>query len=272
MPAAKLSPAFVEIADGHRLFVRDWGRGRPIVLLAGWGQDSRIWGETMLALNGAGLRTIAYDRRGHGRSTDLEITDYDCLANDLASVLDTLDLDEVTLVAHSGAGGEVLRYVSRHGSRRLRSIVLAACTGPRMLAGADNPDGVSAGMAELLYRRLATDLSGWIDDNIGPFAPGTPERVNEWMSHMLLDCSRSAVIDFQRVILEADLRDDAAALDVPVTVIHGDRDVSAPIGSTARRYAAIIPGAALLVYEGVAHGLMVTHAEQLAADIARRAR
>lgn len=134
-----VTPPFVEIAGGHQLFVRDWGAGPPVLLLAGWAMDSRIWGETMMALNGHGLRTIAYDRRGHGRSTDPGTTDYDSLADDLCAVLDTLDLQNVTLVCHSGAGGEAIRYVSRHGEARLARIVLVGATGPRMLASVDNP-------------------------------------------------------------------------------------------------------------------------------------
>lgn len=265
-----MSAPFVGIADGHRLFVRDWGAGAPVVLLAGWAMDSRIWGETMIALNAAGLRTVAYDRRGHGRSTDPMGSDYDSLADDLAAVLDALGLRGVTLVTHSGAVGEAIRYVTRHGSDRIAQIVLVGPTGPRMLAGPGQAEGVTPAMLDTLAAQLATDLSGWIDTNIEPFALGTPGRVNEWMAAMLLDCSRRAVVDFQRVIVEADLTDEAAALNVPVTIIHGDRDASAPVDLTARRYAALIPGAKLVVYKGVAHGVMVTHMQRLAGDIAMR--
>lgn len=260
-----MSPAWIGRGDGHGLFVRDWGAGPPVVLLAGWAMDSRIWGETMLALNAADLRTIAYDRRGHGRSSDWGDHDYDALADDLAAVLDALDLTGVTLVAHSGAGGEAIRYLARHGRQRVARLVLVGATGPRV-------EGLAADMLEALCARLAGDLSGWIDDNLEPFAPGMPRRVNDWMAAMVLDCSRRAVVGFQRTIAQADLTAEAAALDLPVTIIHGDRDVSAPIDSTARRYAAIVPGAELLVYPGVAHGVMVTHASRLAGDIAARAR
>lgn len=266
----RTSAAFVERPNGHRLFVRDWGSGRPIVLLAGWAMDSRIWGETMLALNAAGFRTIAYDRRGHGRSTDLGGFDYDDLADDLDAVIDALGLSDVTLVAHSGAGGEAIRYVSRHGKGRVAGLFLVGATGPRMSAGPDNPDGATPAMLEALSIQLATDLSGWIDQNIGPFAPGTPARIDDWMATMVLDCSRRAIVAFQRTIVETDLIDEAIALKLPVTIIHGDRDVSAPIDWTARRYAKLIEGAELLVYERSAHGIMVTEASRLAHDIAGR--
>lgn len=264
-----MSPAYVERGAGHALFVRDWGSGSPVLLMAGWGMDSRIWGETMMALNDAGLRTIAYDRRGHGRSTDWGGHDYNSLADDLAAVIEALDLTDITLVAHSGSGGEAIRYLSRYGRERVAGLVLVGATGPRVMA-APGEDGVTPPMLDALCARLAEDLSGWIDENIEPFAPGTPARVNEWMAAMLMDCSRRAVVAFQRTIAEADLTAEAAALDLPVLIVHGDRDVSAPIDASARRYAAIVPQAELLVYEGMAHGIMVTAPARLAADIGRR--
>lgn len=260
-----MSPAFIPRGKGHALFVRDWGAGSPVVLMAGWAMDGRIWGETMLHLNAAGLRTIAYDRNGHGRSTDREGYDYDSLADDLGALLETLDLTGVTLVAHSGAGGEAIRYLSRHGRSRIARLILVGATGPRVVG----ENGITPEMVDGLCGQLSSDLSGWIDANIDPFAPGAPNRVNEWMAAMVLDCSRRAVVAFQRTIALSDLSAEAAALDLPVTIIHGDRDVSAPLESSGRVYAATIPGAKLIVYDGVAHGVMVTHASQLADDIAR---
>ncbi len=260
---------FVSIAGGHRLFLRDWGTGRPVVLLAGWGMDGRCWGQTMLHLNAAGLRTIAYDRRGHGRSTDPGQTDYDLLADDLAAVLDTLDLCEVVLVGHSGAAGEIIRYITRHGPRRVARAVLVGATGPRVVARAPDEPGVPPELVEPAIARIAGDLAGWIAENIGPFAPGADPVATRWMESMPFDASRRALVDFQRAILTTDFTDEARALRVPVTLIHGDADASAPIDLTARRYAELIPDARLLVYEGVAHGVMFTHAERLAADIRR---
>jgi non-heme chloroperoxidase len=264
-----MSPALVSRGDGHSLFVRDWGAGPPILLLAGWAMDSRIWGETMLLLNATGLRAVAYDRRGHGRSTEWGEYDYDSLAGDLAAVIEALDLHDVTLVAHSGAGGEAIRYLARYGSGRVSRLVLAGATGPRVLA-APGEEGVTPEMLDALCARLVGDLSGWIDDNIEPFAPGTSTRMNDWMAAMVMDCSRRAVVAFQRTIAEADLTSEAAALNLPVTILHGDCDASAPIGASAHRYAEIIPQAELIEYEGVAHGIMITHAPRLVADIAQR--
>ncbi len=265
-----MSAPFIEIEDGHRLFVRDWGCGSPIVLLAGWGMDSRIWGEVMVALNARGLRTIAYDRRGHGRSTDPGRADYEALADDLARVLTALDLRGVTLVAHSGAAGEAIRYLARQGCDRIASLVLVGATGPRMMADGEGRPGLTPEIAAGMQARLTADLPGWIEENIEPFAPGHRGALGAWMSSMVQDTSRRILLDFQNAIFSADFRRDAANLVLPVTLIHGDRDASAPIDLTARAYARSIPNAELVVYGGAAHGLMVTHAARLAADIAER--
>ncbi|MFH6785474.1 MULTISPECIES: alpha/beta fold hydrolase [Methylobacterium] len=265
-----MSAPFVEIEDGHRLFLRDWGGGPPVLLLAGWSMDSRIWGEVMTALNARGLRTIAYDRRGHGRSTDPGRADYDTLTDDLARVLAALGLRGVTLVAHSGAAGEAIRYLARHGTDRIARLVLVGATGPRMIAGGDGDPGLPPEIAAATRARLAADLPGWIEDAIEPFAPGHRAALGAWMSGMVQDTSRRILLDFQDAILSADLRHDAARLALPVTLIHGDHDASAPLDLTARAYARLIPGAELVIYDGAAHGLMVTHAARLAADIAGR--
>lgn len=259
----------IAIGGGHSLYLRDWGSGQPVVLLAGWGMDGRGWGETMVALNAAGFRTIAYDRRGHGRSTDPRGHDYDTLADDLAAVLDGLDLREAVLVGHSGAGGEIIHYLTRHGASRVARVVLLGATGPRMVAAAPGEPGIPEEMVEPGIARIAGDLPGWIAENITAFAPQADADTLRWLAAMVLDASRRALVDFQRAILTSDFTDEAAAIAVPVRIIHGDLDASAPLDLTARRYAALIPGAELLVYEGVAHGVMITHAARLAADIAR---
>lgn len=264
--------AFVDIADGHRLYVRDWGQGPPVVLLSGWAMDGSIWGATMTALNDHGLRTVTFDRRGHGRSTDPGGFEYDLLADDLDRVLSVLDLRDVVLVAHSGAAGEAIRYVARHGEARLSRLILVGATGPCMRRRPDNPSGFSDEAIEAVMRQLDEDLAGWIDANAEPFAPGATRRTLDWLAQMVLNTSRRAVLDFQREIIDADLRTEAAAVRLPVSLIHGDLDVSAPLDLTARRYAEIIPGAELIVYSGAAHGMMVTHASRLGQDIASIAR
>lgn len=263
---------YIEIGSGHRLFVRDWGSGPPVLLLAGWGMESRSWAEVMVNLTDSGFRAIAYDRRGHGGSTDPGAIDYDLLSDDLAAVMESLDLHDVTIVAHSGAGGEAIRYLSRYGAQRVARLVLVGATGPRMIAEQDGAPGIPRDFAEAAVARIRDDLPGWIEDNQRPFAPQADQRTLDWLTAMIFDTSRRALIDFQRVILETDLTAEASAIPVPVTIIHGDQDMSAPVDLTARRYAEIIPDADLVVYKGVAHGVMVTHAARLAADIAARGR
>ena len=265
-----MSAPFVGIGGGHQLFLRDWGEGPAVLFLAGWGMDSRIWGEVMVSLNRRGLRTLAYDRRGHGRSTDPGHADYDSLADDLAKVLEALDLRDVTLIAHSGASGEAIGYIGRYGRERIARLVLVGATGPRMMTDGEGAPGLTPEMGQAVQARLAGDLPGWIEENIEPFAPGHHASLGAWMSAMVQDTSRRILLDFQSAILAADFRSEAARLDFPVTIIHGDRDASAPIELTAEVYARLIPGSRLLVYEGGAHGLMVTHADRLAADIAER--
>lgn len=262
--------AFVDIAGGHRLFVRDWGEGQPVLFLAGWAMHSGLWGATMSLLGGGGTRTIAYDRRGHGRSTDPGSIDYDLLADDLAAVIDALDLRDVVIVAHSGAGGEAIRYVSRYGAGRVERLILVGATGPCMITGGDNGFGLPSGAVDAVLDQIRGDLPAWLDANAEPFAPGASRRTLDWLAGMVLETSRRIVIDFQRVIAAADLRAEATALQLPVTIIHGTQDASAPIGLTAERYHALIPNSELIVYDGAAHGIMVTHAERLADDIAAR--
>ncbi len=262
-------PGFVRTRDGADLFVRDWGAGPPIVLLGGWGLTSSVWGPVMLRLAEAGHRVIAYDRRGHGRSTEAGRLDYDTLADDLAQVLEALRVRDATVVAHSGGGGEAVRCITRHGAGRIARLLLLAPTLPFPMRTADNPEGVDPAMFEAQRRAFLDDLPKWLAENGRPFVnPDTSQEVIAWVSTMMLSCSLKALLDFQRVISETDFRPELARLVLPTAVIQGDRDVSTPLDLCGRRAAAIVPGATLTVYEGAAHGLMLTHAERLAEDIA----
>ena len=162
-----------------------------------------------------------------------------------------------------------MRFVTRDGADKFARLVLVAPTGPRMLAGKGNPQGVLAEALPTVLGQLAGDLFGWVDANAGSFAPCASKRTLDWLGAMVLDTSRRIVVDFQRMIAEPDLTEDAAALKSPVTIVHGDSGKSAPMDLTGRRYAELIPNAELLVYESVAHGIGVTHATRLADEIAR---
>ena len=264
--------SFVRTRSGADLFVRDWGSGPPVLLLAGWGMTSDLWGAVMLRLNAAGLRAVSFDRRGHGRSSDPGVLDYDLLADDLHDVMEALGLAGCTVVAHSGAGGDVVRCITRHGEARIARIVLVGATLPAPTRTDDNPEGAEPALFEAVAGQIADDLPGWIDANARPFvAPGTSTRVIAWLAAMVMGCSRRALVDYYREVARTDFREELKSVSVPVTIIQGTLDVSAPEGLCGRRTASLVPEAEYLSYEGVAHGPMVTDAERLAGDIAARA-
>jgi non-heme chloroperoxidase len=260
----------VATRDGARLFVRDWGAGEPVVFLAGWSLPSDMWAYQMAPLCDAGFRCIAYDRRGHGRSEDPgRGYDYDTLADDLGQVLDRLDLRGVTLVAHSMSGGEAVRYLSRHGKAgRVKKVLFLAPTLPFLTQTPDNPMGVPAAALDQVRNTFMADFPKWIEDNSAPFVlPQTSDPMRTWIKAMMLQTSMKAVLDCNRAMVAADFRPELARLAVPSLVIHGDKDASAPLEITGKRAAALIPGGQLKIYEGAPHGLFVTHASQLNADI-----
>jgi len=262
----------VTTRSGARLFVRDWGSGPPVLLLPGWAMTSDLWATVMLRLNESGLRAISVDRRGHGRSSDPGPMDYDTLADDLHDVMEALDLRACTVVAHSGAGGETLRAITRHGASRIGRLVFVGATLPVMMASETNPGGVPRDAVAAVERQLRDDLDGWIDQNAEPFCPGASPRTIAWLAAMVQGASRRAIVAFQHEIAHADFRAEFARLAVPVTIIQGDLDVSAPPALCGDRLAALRPAAEVLTWTGVAHGPMVTHPLRLADAIAARAR
>ena len=255
--------------DGTRLFYNDWGAGRPVVLLAGRAQTSDTWHYHMLRLVRHGFRALAYDRRGHGRS-DQPATgyDYDTLADDLASVIDQLDLHDVILVGHSMGGGEIVRYVSRHGAERVGGVILVSSTTPFMKQTADNPDGVPVEVADAVRAAIATDFPGWCADIADDyFAPETSRAMKEWSASLALQTSLLACIELDHTFSDADFRSELAALTVPAAVIHGGADIFVPADLCAHRTAALLPHASLHIYDDAPHGLPLTHIERLSSDV-----
>ena len=261
---------YVETRDGTQLFFRDWGTGAPLVFLSGWALTSECWAYQMAPLSESGLRCIAYDRRGHGRSSDPgRGFDYDTLADDLAAVLDALDLQNVTLVAHSMAGGEAVRYLSKYGSKRVGRVVLLAATLPFMTKTADNPDGIDPAVFENARRNvLMRDWPKVLHDNLRPFvAAETSQPLLDWIEGLMLKCSMRALLDCNKALTATDFRPELAKLDIPTLIIHGDKDVSAPLPLTGRKTAALLPNATVKIYEGAPHGLFLTHMERLNKDL-----
>ncbi len=260
----------VTTRDGARLFVRDWGDGPTVLFLSGWALTSEMWAYQAAPLNDAGLRTVAYDRRGHGKSDDPgRGYDFDTLADDLDAVIEQLGLRDVVLVAHSMSGGEATRYLTRHGHKsRVRKLLFLAPALPCLTAKPDNPYGAPAEVYEAVRRQYLTDFPGWVDDNTEPFVvPRTSQAMRNWLKDMMLQTSMRAVVDCNRALTAADFRAELRTLKIPSLVIHGDKDASAPLEATGRQVAALVPGTTLKVYEGAPHGLFVTHIDRLNADI-----
>jgi len=267
---------YVRTRDGQSLFYKDWGRGAPMVFLAAWALPSDMWDYQMVPLSEQGRRCVAFDRRGHGKSSHAGGGyDYDVLADDLAAVLDALDLREVTLVGMSMAAGEMVRYVTRHGTRRIaRLAFVATAATPFRTRTADNSGGIPAERFELFRRNvLQRDFPKWLEDNRQPFfVPETTPQMQEWIRTLMLGTSLKAVVECSRSMSSTDFRPELPKIAVPALVIHGDKDVSAPLDLTGRPTAQMIPGAQLKIYEGAPHGLFLTHMQRLTDDLIAFAR
>ena len=259
-----------ETSDRTRLLYRDWGSGQPIVFVSSWALDSRAWASHMLYFNELGFRCIAMDRRGHGRSDDPgHGYHYDRLADDLAELLDHLNLREVTLVAHSMATGECTRYLARHGSGRIARVVYLAPVAPSYLDGSRDAWSMDNATAELALADMRRDLPKWLADSAdGFFLPAETGTSPETIRHtidIVLDASLHALVECFRAT-HVDQRDELCAIDVPLLVVHGDRDVSEPV-QQGRAIAALVPHSRYLEYAGAPHGLYHTHFERLTTDI-----
>ncbi|MCP3726846.1 alpha/beta hydrolase [Paraburkholderia sp. CNPSo 3272] len=263
-------PGYIRIDDDTALHYRDWGDGAPLVFLSGWTLNADMWNYQCAPLAAAGFRCVAYDRRGHGRSSDPgRGYDYDTLADDLEAVLAARGLERVTLVGHSLASGEIVRYLSRYGSRRVAAIVLVSpASTPCLLKSADNPGGLDASLFEASIEEMLTSFPDWISRRAEAyFSPGTSHAVIQWTADMMLDTSLYGAAQLSRVQMVTDFRRELAAIDVPALVLHGDCDASAPLEITGRPTAAALEHATLKVYEGGTHGMYFNHAARVNDDI-----
>jgi non-heme chloroperoxidase len=263
------NPPYVITVDGTMLYYKDWGSGKPIVFVHSWAMASDMWQYQMQPFVKAGYRCIAYDRRGHGRSTQPSHGyDYDTLADDLAALMEQLDVHDATMIGHSMGPGEIVRYISRHGSGRVSKIVMLAPTTPYTLQTPDNPEGLPGSMFEAFRAEMLKDFPGWLARNARPFVmPETSDQLLQWGLNMMLNTSMIAVIECNRAVVETDFRAELPRIKVPTLIIHGTADMSSPLEMSGRRTQALIPDSKLLVYDGAPHGLMLTHIERLNADI-----
>jgi pimeloyl-ACP methyl ester carboxylesterase len=261
--------AVVYAKDGARLFHRDWGEGQPVVFVSSWALSSEMWAYQVACLSERGFRCIAFDRRGHGRSdAPGKGYDMDTLADDLAAVIDTLGLKDVVLVGHSMGAAEVVHYLGRHGTAKVKKVVLVAAVAPYIVQTADNPYGAPMAFHQNTLKQYAADFPGWAMANQAPFFTAeTSPAMKAWLTEQLLATPVPVVIAAFKALIGKDLRPDLGVIGRPTLVIHGDKDASAPLAITGQRLAAGIKGSELKVYPGAPHGLFVTHLERLNTDL-----
>lgn len=262
------------LSDGATLFYKDWGRGQPIVFSHGWPLSADAWDGQMLALGQKGFRTVAHDRRGHGRSSQpWDGNRMDRYADDLAELITALDLRDAVLVGHSTGGGEIARYVGRHGTGRIAGLVLVGAVPPVMVSTPEWPDGLPVEVFDEIRTGVAGNRSAFFRELTTTFynfdRPGaeTDAGLVEafWLQGMTggIKGQYDCIHEFSEVDYTADLR----AIDVPTLIVHGDDDQIVPIAHSAELSARIIADATLTVYEGASHGLVHTHQERFTGDL-----
>jgi non-heme chloroperoxidase len=260
--------------DGTQLYYKDWGQGQPIVFSHGWPLNSDAWDEHMFFFASRGYRCIAHDRRGHGRSTHTWTgNDMDTYADDLAKLTATLDLQNVIHVGHSTGGGEIARYVARHGTKRMGRLVLVGAVTPVMVKSERNPSGVPMKVFDDLRASLLADRAKLFQEFTEPFF-GT-NRAGASVSKGVCDAfwlqgmqaGLKSLYDCIAAFSQTDQIEDLKAIDVPTLIVHGDDDQVVPIEVTANAGTRLIKNSTLKVYSGAPHGLTTTHRDQLNADM-----
>lgn len=261
---------FITTNDGVRLSITDWGHGRPVVLVHAWALDSHMWNAQLPAFTGAGLRVVAIDRRGHGRS-DVPGTGYDLdtLAADIGQVLDQLDLHDVVLVGHSMGAAEVARLIGGHGCDRVGQVVLSAPATPCVTARPDNPRGIPAELIAANRAAMAADISGWIDANSDGYWGATEANPldHDWTRRTIHATPLPVLLATNDAFARADLRPDVARITVPTLVIQGDADRSTPLAITGVPTAELLPDGRLVVVEGAGHGIYTSYSERYNAEL-----
>jgi non-heme chloroperoxidase len=265
----------ITCTDGTQLYYKDWGNGQPVVFSHGWPLSSDSWEAQMLFLASNGYRCIAHDRRGHGRSSQpWNGNDMDTYADDLAALLDALDLTDAVLAGFSTGGGEVARYIGRHGTTRVSKAALVSAVPPLMLKTAANPGGLPIEVFDGLRGASIADRSKLYQDLAsGPFFGFNRDGANVsqgmidsfWLQGM--QAGHKNALDCIKAFSETDFTEDLKKFDVPTLIIHGDDDQIVPIDAAGRASAKLVKGATLKVYAGAPHGLTDTHKEQLNADL-----
>jgi len=260
--------------DGTQIYYRDWGAGKPIVFSHGWPLSADAWDPQMLFFGQQGYRVIAHDRRGHGRSGQSWVgNDLDTYADDLAEVIESLELKDVTLVGHSTGGGEVTRYIGRHGTKRVAKLVLIGAIPPLMLKTESNPGGLPIEVFDGLRAAVVADRSQFFIDLSMPFyGYNKPDakisqgvRDSFWQQGM--QSSIIGAYECIKAFSETDLTEDLKKVDVPTLILHGDADQIVPIGASALLSSKIVKNATLKGYPGAPHGMTATLADKVNGDL-----
>ncbi|EKN00213.1 alpha/beta fold hydrolase [Acidocella sp. MX-AZ02] len=266
--------SMITAKDGTQIFYKDWGKGQPVVFSHGWPLSADAWDAQMNFLGERGYRVIAHDRRGHGRSEQTWTgNDMDTYADDLAALTAALDLQEAIHVGHSTGGGEVARYIGRHGTKRVAKAVLLGAVPPVMLKGAANPEGVPMEVFDGIRAGVRRDRSQFFKDLTIPFYNANREgaqvsqgvREAFWLAGM--QGGIKALLDCIKQFSETDFTEDLKAIDVPTLIAHGDDDQIVPIGNSALRSVNFVKGAELKIYAGGSHGLAQIQAEAFNEDL-----
>ena len=264
----------ITVKDGTVIHFKDWGTGTPVVFSHGWPLQGDAWEDQMMFLASHGYRVIAHDRRGHGLSSQpWQGNNMDTYADDLATLLDALDIKGATLVGHSTGGGEVAHYIGRHGEKRVAKAVLVGAVPPQMVQSPSNPGGLPMSVFDGIRASVLADRSQFFKDLSGPFyganRPGSKvtqgQRDTFWLQGM--QCGIKNAYDCIKEFSEVDYTADLKKITVPTLVVHGSDDQIVPIDAAGKASAKIIKNAKLIIYEGAPHGLPTTHKDRLNEDL-----
>ena len=265
----------ITMKDGTQIYYKDWGSGQPVVFSHGWPLCSDSWEAQMMFLASNGYRCIAHDRRGHGRSSQpWNGNEMDTYADDLSELIEMLDLEGAVLIGFSAGGGEIARYIGRHGTKRISKAALISAVPPLMLKTANNPDGLPIAVFDQIRLNAVADRSQLYKDFAGgPFFGANREgsKVSQgmidsfWLQGM--QSGHKNAYDCIKAFSETDFTEDLKKFDVPTLILHGDDDQIVPIAASALRSAKLVRNATLKIYEGAPHGLAETHKERLNNDL-----
>lgn len=257
-----------------KIFYEDLGTGKPVIFIHGWPLNHEMWEYQLAELPKNNLRCIAYDRRGFGKSDrPWDNYDYDTLADDLKSLIEELDLKDVTLIGFSMGGGEIARYIGKYGNDKIAKVILIASVTPFMLKTGNNPEGVDKQIFDEMVEKISKDRPAFLEEfakkfyGVNSINQSVSQPILDWNQMLCLMSSPKATIDCVRSFSETDFREDLKKINVPVLIIHGDADKTVPINVSGDKTSQLLPQARYIVYENAPHGLFITEKDKLNADL-----